>query len=80
MWTPPEPVADSEFSPLEDAADRFLTPCRHSPLPAIATPSRHAVIAWRRGLCRSFFEAWITEYTVWRFKILQGGGGGCFGW
>lgn len=45
---PREPVADSEFSPPEDAADRFLTPCRHPP--AVATPSRHAVIAWQRGL------------------------------
>lgn len=44
---PREPVADSEFSPLEYAADRFLTPCRH---PRQSPPPAHAVIAWHRPL------------------------------
>lgn len=31
---PHRPVMESEFSPLEDTADRTLTPCRHPP-PAV---------------------------------------------
>jgi hypothetical protein len=67
---PLEPVAGSEFSPLEDAADHFLTPCRHPP--AVATPSRHAVISWRRGRV-------LYAHGVLRTLVIQRSLRGCFG-
>jgi hypothetical protein len=57
---PPEPVADSGFSPLEDAADHFLTPCRHSPGSCHPQPPRCDFLAERPLQC--FFTS--MEYSV----------------